>query len=97
MKRREFIGLVGGAAVWPLEAQGQQAAIVIGVLALESLARTRASLAPAQRRLAEMGFVEGQNLAFEYRAADNQEDRLAALVGDLVQRRVSVIVAPAGP
>src|SRR5258705_11092050 len=44
-----------------------------------------------------MGYVEGQNLAFEYRAADNQEDRLAALVGDLVQRRVSVIVAPAGP
>ena len=98
MKRREFIGLVGGAAVWPLAAQGQQAATrVIGVLALESLARTRASLAPAQRRLAEMGYVEGQNLAFEYRAADNQEDRLAALVGDLVQRRVSVIVAPAGP
>lgn len=90
--------LVGGAAVWPLAAQGQQAATrVIGVLALESLARTRASLAPAQRRLAEMGFVEGQNLAFEYRAADNQEDRLAELVGDLVQRRVSVIVAPAGP
>ena len=98
MKRREFIGLVGGAVVWPLAAQGQQAATrVIGVLALESLARTRASLAPAQRRLAEMGYVEGQNLAFEYRAADNQEDRLAALVGDLVQRRVSVIVAPAGP
>jgi len=98
MKRREFIGLVGGAAVWPLAAQGQQAATrVIGVLALESLARTRASLAPAQRRLAEMGYVEGQNLAFEYRAADNQEDRLAALVGDLVQRRVSVIIAPAGP
>ena len=95
MKRREFIGLVSGAAVWPLAAQGQQSAIrVIGVLALESLARTRASLAPAQRRLAEMGYVEGQNLAFEYRAADNQEDRLAALVGDLVQRRVSVIVAP---
>ena len=98
MKRREFIGLVGGAAVWPLAAQGQQEAIrVIGVLALESLARTRAFLAPAQRRLAEMGYVEGQNLAFEYRAADNQEDRLAALVGDLVQRRVSVIIAPAGP
>ena len=93
MKRREFIGLVGGAAAWPLAAQGQQAATrVIGVLALESLPRTRAFLAPAQRRLAEMGYVEGQNLAFEYRAADNQEDRLAALVGDLVQRRVSVIV-----
>jgi hypothetical protein len=44
-----------------------------------------------------MGYVEGHNLAIEYRAADNQEDRLAALVGDLVQRRVSVIVAGGGP
>jgi hypothetical protein len=44
-----------------------------------------------------MGYVEGQNLAFEFRAADNREDRLAALVGDLVQRRVSVIVADGGP
>lgn len=98
MRRREFIGLIGGAAMWPLSARGQQPAVrVIGVLALESLAGARASFAPAQRRLAEMGYVEGQNLAFEYRAADNQEDRLAALVGDLVERRVSVIVAPAGP
>jgi len=97
MRRRGFIGLLGGAAMWPLSARGQQPVIrVIGVLALESLAGAQASFAPAQRRLAEMGYVEGQNLAFEYRAA-NQEDRLAALVGDLVERRVSVIVAPAGP
>jgi putative ABC transport system substrate-binding protein len=54
-------------------------------------------MAAAQRRLAEMGYVEGHNLAFEYRAADNREDRLAALVGDLVQRQVSVIVTPSGP
>ena len=47
--------------------------------------------------MVELGYVEGHNLAFEYRAADNQEDRLAALAGDLVQRKVSVIVAPAGP
>jgi putative tryptophan/tyrosine transport system substrate-binding protein len=98
MRRREFFGLVGGAAVWPLAAQGQQTVTkIIGVLAFNSLAGARAGLAPAQRRLAEMGYVEGQNLAFEYRAADNQEDRLAALAGDLVQRRVSVIVATAGP
>lgn len=54
-------------------------------------------MVPAQRRLAEMGYVDGQNLAFEYRAADNKEDRLAAMANDLVQRRVNVIVAPAGP
>ena len=98
MRRREFIGLVGGAAVWPLAAQGQQAVTkLIGVIDFGSLQGARASFAQAQRRLAEMGYVEGQNLAFEYRAADNQEDRLAALVGDLVQRRVSAIVPLAGP
>jgi putative ABC transport system substrate-binding protein len=98
MQRREFIWLVGGATAWPLSARGQQAVTrTIGVLAFGSLEGARTAFAPAQRRLAEMGYVEGQNLAFEYRAADNQEDRLAALVGDLVQRRVSVIVAPAGP
>ena len=82
MRRREFvITLLGSAtAGLPFAAPAQQAATrVVGVLAFESLARTQASLAPAQRRLAEMGYVEGHNLAFEYRAADNQEDRLAAL------------------
>ena len=98
MRRREFIGLVGGGAVWPLAAQGQKAVPkIIGVLVFGSLAASRESLAPAQRRLAEMGYVEGQNLTFEYRAAENQEDRLAALAGDLVQQRVSVIVATVGP
>src|SRR5689334_8277914 len=98
MRRREFIGLVGGAAAWPLSARGQQAPIhVIGVLARESVTGSRASMAPARRRLAEMGYVEGRNLAFEYRAADDHENRLAALADDLVQRRVHVIVAPAGP
>jgi putative ABC transport system substrate-binding protein len=98
MRRREFIAALGGAVAWPLAAQGQQATIrVIGVLGFGSLAGTRAAFAPAQRRLVEMGYVEGHNLAIEYRAADNQEDRLAALVGDLVQRRVSVIVAGGGP
>jgi len=74
----------------PLAAQAQQAATrVIGVLAFGSLAGGRAAFAAAQRRLAEMGYVEGGNLTIEYRGADNQEDRLAALVGDLVQRRGS--------
>jgi putative ABC transport system substrate-binding protein len=100
MRRREFITLLGGtAAVLPFAARGQQAATkVVGVLAFGSLAGARANLIPPiQRRLAEMGHVEGHNLAFEFRAADNQEDRLAVLAGDLVQQRVSVIVADGGP
>lgn len=98
MERRSFIGLVASATVWPLAAYGQQAVTrTIGVLSFGSLAEARAAFAPTQRRLAEMGYVEGHNLAVEYRAADNQEDRLAALAADLVQRRVSVIVSMSGP
>ena len=97
MKRREFIGLVGGAAAWPLAAQGQQATTrVIGVLAFGSLAGARAAFASVQGRLAEMGYVEGRNLAVEYRAADSQEDRLAALADELVRRRVDAITVTAG-
>jgi len=98
MKRREFIIALGCAAVWPLAALAQQAASrIVGVLGSGSLEAVRTSFAPAQRRLAEMGYVEGRNLALEYRWADNQEDRLAALAGDLVRRRVDAIVALTGP
>ncbi len=98
MKRREFVGLVGGAAVWSLAAQGQEAATkVIGVLGFGSLEGTRSAFAPTQRRLAEMGYVDGRNLSVEYRVADGQEDRLAALAADLVQRRVDAITVSAGP
>jgi ABC-type uncharacterized transport system substrate-binding protein len=98
MKRREFIAFVGGATLWPLAGQGQQAAPrTVGVLHFSSLESSRRNFAPAQRRLAEMGYIEGRNLAVEYRGADNQEDRLAALAGDLVQRRVDAIVVFGGP
>jgi putative ABC transport system substrate-binding protein len=98
MRRREFIGLVGGAAAWPLAVQAQPATTpVVGILGFGSLEAVRARFAPAKRRLAEMGYVEGRNLALEYRGADNQEDRLPALVNDLVQRRVASIVAFSGP
>jgi putative tryptophan/tyrosine transport system substrate-binding protein len=84
MGRREFIIALGGAAACPLAALGQKArSRIVDVLAFRSsLAGNRASFAPAQRRSAEMGYVEGQNLAFEYRLADNQEDRLAALAAN---------------
>jgi putative ABC transport system substrate-binding protein len=98
MKRREFIAFVGGATLWPLPAQEQQATLrSVGVLGVGSIESVRASFARAQPRLAEMGYVEGRNLVLEYRGADNQEDRLAALALDLVQRRVDAIVAGGGP
>jgi putative ABC transport system substrate-binding protein len=98
MRRRDFLGILSSATVsLPLAARGQQAATtVIGVLYFGSLQGARASFAPALRRLAEMSYVEGRNLAVEYRA-DDQESGFAALVGDLVQRRVSAIVAFGGP
>jgi putative tryptophan/tyrosine transport system substrate-binding protein len=87
MKRREFIAFVGGVTLWPLAAQGQQVAPrIVGVLNFRSLESSRTLFAPAQRRLGEMGYVEGRNLVIEYRGADNHEDRLAALAEDLVQQ-----------
>ena len=98
MRRREFIVALGATVVWPLAALAQQAASrTIGVLASGSLEALRTSFAPAQQRLAELGYIEGRNLALEYRWAENQEDRLVALADDLVRRRVDAIVVFTGP
>jgi putative ABC transport system substrate-binding protein len=97
MRRREFIAFVAGATVWPLAAQGQQKAPrTVGVLGFGPLEVVRKGFGTAQRRLAEMGYVEGQNLAIEYRSADSHQERLAGLAADLVRRRVDVIYAPSG-
>jgi putative tryptophan/tyrosine transport system substrate-binding protein len=97
MKRRDFIVAVTGAALLSRAARGQQTSPVVGVLGNGSQQAIRINFAPTKARLAEMGYVEGRNLALEYHGADDQLDRLPLLVADLVQRRVTAIVALSGP
>src|SRR5260370_19394190 len=96
MKRREFITLVGGAAAWPHAARAQPAMPVIGLLSSVPFETRRDQILGFHRGLKESGYVEGQNVAIEYRSADNQIDRLPALAPDLVNRRVDVIVTIGG-
>jgi putative tryptophan/tyrosine transport system substrate-binding protein len=94
VKRRQFIAGLGSAAAWPVVARAQQAAMpVIGFLYAQSADDSRNFSVGILQSLRETGFVEGQNLAVEYRYAENQYDRLPALAADLVSRRVAVIVA----
>ena len=94
MKRRDFITLIGGAAVaWPFTARSQQSAVpVIGFLRSASLVDVPHFVAAFRRGLKEADYIDGQNVAIEFRSAENQPDRLPALVADLLDRRVAVIV-----
>jgi putative ABC transport system substrate-binding protein len=94
MKRREFITLVGGAAVaWPLTARAQQSAMpVVGFLRSASLVDVPHFVTAFRQGLKEAGYVEGQDVAIEFRSAENQRDRLPALVADLLGQPVVVIV-----
>src|SRR6516162_9979343 len=95
MKRRDFITLVGGTAAWPLAARAQQPAMpVVGYLNLGGSPESDTlRLTGLRRGLSQTGYVEGRNFLIEYRWAGTQADRLPALVADLVQLQVSVIVA----
>ncbi|MGY8636220.1 ABC transporter substrate-binding protein [Bradyrhizobium sp. 14AA] len=100
MKRRDFILAIAGAAISLPRARAQQRpppAVGFLVNGSQQAVQSNLTVRSVKDRLAEMGFVEGRNLTFEYQAADDQLDRLPALAADLVQRRVAVIAAFSGP
>ncbi len=98
MRRREFISFLGGVTAWPLGARAQQAPMpVVGFMSARSADDSVRLVAAFRQGLAEAGYVEGRNVATEFRWAEDQNDRLVALAADLVRRQVTVIVADSTP
>src|ERR1700693_2544689 len=97
MKRRDFITFLSGAAAWPLAARAQQNGMAgIGYLSQRSPTDSASIVTAFRQGLKEVGYVEGQNVAIEFRFAEGQIDRLPALASDLVNRTVNVFVATGG-
>ena len=98
MKRREFVSLFGAAITWPLVARAQQPTLpVVGFLNAASAQNYTRQLAAFLKGLGESGYVDGRNVAVEYRWAEDQNDRLPAMAADLVHRQVAVIAATSTP
>jgi len=97
VRRRDFIGIVGTAAGWPIAAVGQAPHLpVIGVLGTTAFDSTPMRFSAFHQGLKETGYIEGRNVAIEYRFAEGQPDRLPELAADLVRRQVAVIAASGG-
>jgi putative ABC transport system substrate-binding protein len=98
IKRRDFIAGLGSAVAWPVAARAQQPTMpVIGYLSAQSADDDYNNVAPFLQALKETGYAEGQNIAIEYRWAENRYDRLPALAADLVRHRVAVLVSRGTP
>jgi putative ABC transport system substrate-binding protein len=100
MQRREFVILLGAAAAWPIVANAQQLTSTtrrVGILIPESIAEARGLLDAFRQGLKDMGWADGQNIAFEYRSADGKEDRLPKIAAELVQLRLDAILAESTP
>jgi len=96
MRRRKFLGILGGAVAWPLPIHAQQAKPVIGFLSGRSAEESASAVAAFATGLSEAGYIEGRNLSVEYRWAAGRYDQLSALAAELVDRRVAAIFAPGG-
>src|SRR5215471_17174755 len=93
LNRRDFISLIGGAAARPVSARAQQSVPVIGLLHSASAGAFAPFLAALREGLGEAGYVDGQNVRIEFRWAEGQYDRLSAMAAELVDQKVTLIIA----